>query len=605
MHLNLTKRLFWLIALVIISIASLFSFYQYTKTLRVVEGKAKAKAQSLEEYFVSMRYVYHQQFVDSGIDLKDNTVGFLPAHASAFISDEFAKRSHEGITIRNVTDVPRNESNRADKVELEAIEYFKKHKDVRDIFKQVNSKDGNYFFYAKPLVIEGYCLQCHGKKEEVLPYIAQHYNTAFDYKVGDIRGVTSIKIPTKTVFDEVEDNFIPEVLVFNSFVLVLLAIIYYIIRRFLRKDAEYKERLELEVIEQTAELEKTTNELLVSNEKQKRLYSTLRTIADSNQILLSAQSLDELLEEIASSLVANPVFASVKILIFNGEKLVLKVIKGVKKASEISMVEQMAFDQNTPILIDDFNTPLASSMPQECKEFIILNHITSIYVTPLKIDIHSKFPIGIISLCTSFSGGFSKEERAMIDKLSNDLGFAINAFYQKDNMLRLSYYDTLTDLPNRRMFLEKMNSAILESSHNTHFNALMFIDLDKFKTVNDEMGHLVGDEILRETAKRLKGCVRQNDTVARYGGDEFVMLLENVGLTSDIATVASTRVANKVLEVSREPFCVESRCFELSASIGITLFNSDKFSIDTLITKADEAMYESKNSGRNTYTFSK
>lgn len=605
MHLNLTKRLFWLIASVIISIASLFSFYQYSKTIQVVENKAKAKAQSLEEYFVSMRYVYHQQFVDSGIDLKDNTVGFLPAHASAFISDEFAKRSHEGITIRNVTDVPRNEANRADKSELEAIEYFKKHKDVRDIFKQIKTKKGEYFFYAKPLIIEGYCLQCHGKKEEVLPYIAQHYNTAYDYKVGDIRGVTSIKIPTKTVFDEVEDSFVPEILVFNSFVLILLAIIYYIIRRFLRKDLEYKERLELEVIEQTAELEKTTNKLLISNEKQKRLYSTLRTIADSNQILLTAQSLDELLEEIASSLVANTVFTNVKILIFDGNKLVLKVVKGLKKTSKVSIVEQMAFDKNSSILIDDFNTPIAKSMPQECNEFIRLNNITSIYVVPLKIDIHSRFPLGVISLCTSFSGGFSKEEMAMLDRLSNDLGFAINAFYQKDNMLRLSYYDTLTDLPNRRMFLEKMSSAIIESGHNAHFNTLMFIDLDKFKTVNDEMGHLVGDEILKEMAVRLKGCVRQNDIVARYGGDEFVVLLENVGLTSDVATVASTRVANKILDASRKPFCIENRCFELSASIGITIFNSDKLSIDELITLADEAMYESKNSGRDTYTFSR
>jgi len=125
-HLN--KKIFWVIALLIVVANSFLTLYVYNHTQKAIEIRAFARGESLKEYFISMRYVYHQQFLDSGLEVNEKTVGFLPAHASTLISDKFSELSSDGITIRNVTDVPRNPKNMADEFELDAIEYFKKTK---------------------------------------------------------------------------------------------------------------------------------------------------------------------------------------------------------------------------------------------------------------------------------------------------------------------------------------------------------------------------------------------------------------------------------------------------------------------------------------------
>ena len=224
-QLNLTKRLFWIIAFFIISAQCIVVVYLYHKSEELVQKRAYSKSKTLQDYFVSMRYVYHQQFLASGIDLSDSTVGFLPAHASSYISEEFSKRSKDGITIRNVSERPRNLVNKADKLEEQMIEYFNKHPQEKEQMKLVKEGEKEFYFFTAPLRIEPYCLACHGKKEEVLPYIARRYTTAYDYKVGEVRGLTSIKIPKSVLFDPVMDLFYKEVIfsiVVMSFLLILM-----------------------------------------------------------------------------------------------------------------------------------------------------------------------------------------------------------------------------------------------------------------------------------------------------------------------------------------------------------------------------------------------
>ena len=188
-QLNLTKRLFWIIAFFIIAAQSIVVVYLYHKSEELVQKRAYSKSKTLQDYFVSMRYIYHQQFLASGIDLSDATVGFLPAHTSSYISEEFSKRSTDGITIRNVSERPRNLMNKADKLEEEMIEYFNKNPQENEKMKLLSDGQKEFYFFSAPLRIEPYCLSCHGKKEEVLPYIARRYTTAYDYKIGDVRGL--------------------------------------------------------------------------------------------------------------------------------------------------------------------------------------------------------------------------------------------------------------------------------------------------------------------------------------------------------------------------------------------------------------------------------
>jgi len=175
----------------------------------------------------------------------------------------------------------------------------------------------------------------------------------------------------------------------------------------------------------------------------------------------------------------------------------------------------------------------------------------------------------------------------------------------------LAFYDPLTNLPNRRLMLERLSRARVSCERHKHHAALMLIDLDNFKMLNDTLGHGVGDQLLLEVASRLQACVRLGDTAARMGGDEFVVILEELDPTAWAASQAET-VAEKILNALRMPYQLEldpetpdmaRHDYECTASIGIALFNGQTLSGDEVLKRADTAMYQAKASGRNAVRF--
>ena len=167
----------------------------------------------------------------------------------------------------------------------------------------------------------------------------------------------------------------------------------------------------------------------------------------------------------------------------------------------------------------------------------------------------------------------------------------------------LAFFDALTELPNRQLLLERLERALLEGEMTHQFGALMFIDLDDFKILNDTLGHLKGDLLLQKVALLLRSCVRQHDTVARLGGDEFVVLLENLGLQPEAAFSKAQSVANDVLIVLREPYDLAGFEHHSTCSIGVTSFGGLACSVSDLLKQADLAMYQSKSLGRDTVCF--
>lgn len=168
----------------------------------------------------------------------------------------------------------------------------------------------------------------------------------------------------------------------------------------------------------------------------------------------------------------------------------------------------------------------------------------------------------------------------------------------------LAFYDPLTNLPNRRLLLNRLHKAQLASSRSHEFGALLIIDLDNFKTLNDTLGHDVGDRLLMEVAHRLKHCVRESDTAARQGGDEFAVMLNDLGCDPAGAGVYAESVAEKIRAKLGQPYTLGGHleCFH-TASIGVSLFCGQDKTIEALLKQADIALYKSKEAGRNTVRF--
>ncbi|MBI3479964.1 MAG: EAL domain-containing protein [Nitrosomonadales bacterium] len=173
----------------------------------------------------------------------------------------------------------------------------------------------------------------------------------------------------------------------------------------------------------------------------------------------------------------------------------------------------------------------------------------------------------------------------------------------EEEIKHLAFYDPLTQLPNRRLLMDRLQHAMATSGRSGREGALLFIDLDNFKTLNDTLGHSIGDLLLQQVAQRLQSCVRDGDTVARLSGDEFVVVLEGLSEQTTEASAQTETIGEKILAVLSQPYQLEAHEYHSTVSIGATLFNHQQQPMDDLLKQADIAMYQAKRTGRNALRF--
>ena len=200
---------------------------------------------------------------------------------------------------------------------------------------------------------------------------------------------------------------------------------------------------------------------------------------------------------------------------------------------------------------------------------------------------------------------FSRDSRQpdeLLMQSTRSIGSQIGQFMARrqaeERVRHLAHFDELTGLPNRSMFNQRLSHALARARRAEEPLAILFIDLDRFKNINDTLGHEAGDRVLKEIAQRLRGCLREVDTVSRLGGDEFVVLIEGPPRAADVA-----EVAQKILAAVARPVLLESQEFHLSASIGISTFPGDSDDLQSLMKNADIAMYRAKERGKNQFQF--
>ena len=166
------------------------------------------------------------------------------------------------------------------------------------------------------------------------------------------------------------------------------------------------------------------------------------------------------------------------------------------------------------------------------------------------------------------------------------------------HLMGLAFHDALTQLPNRQLFDDRLQMEIARARRHAHQIAVLFVDLDRFKAINDLHGHDMGDSLLKKVANRLRACLRESDTVSRRGGDEFTVILSEVS-----GPEAAAHVAQQIIEQMHTPFTIRGEVLKIGASVGICMFPSEAHDMSSLVNGADEAMYRAKMQGRGAYCF--
>ncbi len=244
---------------------------------------------------------------------------------------------------------------------------------------------------------------------------------------------------------------------------------------------------------------------------------------------------------------------------------------------------------NEPIVVEDLRTESRFSGPP-----LLFDHQV---VSGLSVVISGGGrPFGVFGIHTSERRTFSEDDIHFLQAAANVLAAAIQRKQAEEAAQHLAYHDALTGLPNRTLFEDRLTVALAQAHRKEQSVAVMFLDLDRFKIVNDTVGHTFGDQLLQNVAERLNGLLREGDTVARMGGDEFTVLLPEVTQAGD-----AVEIAERILETLRQPWRINNREFHVTTSIGIAIYPSDGEDAESLIRNADTAMYRAKEQGRDKF----
>lgn len=334
---------------------------------------------------------------------------------------------------------------------------------------------------------------------------------------------------------------------------------------------------------------------LLSRVRQQELIASLGGTA------LSGTDLDALFSEAASAVAEGLGVAFSRVMLRDTERATFLAKAGMgwqtgwlarenetsREPSQLSFV----LDARAPIIVDDY----AGETRFTPSPLLASHDIASGIDVPI---VGVEEPFGVLGAYAREARKFSTDDIAFVQSLANTLSAAIERCRTDERLAYMAHHDALTELPNRLLLNDRLKVAIAQAERSGKRLALMFVDLDRFKSVNDIHGHDLGDRVLRELATRITSCVRGTDTVSRQGGDEFVILLPEIDSQED-----ALPVAEKLLAALEAPLLMDDIEIVLSASIGIACFPQDGRDPETLLRHADDAMYLAKSRGRDRYQF--
>jgi diguanylate cyclase (GGDEF)-like protein/PAS domain S-box-containing protein len=539
MKTNKTGKTFTAVVVLFVLLVVGKQVLEYRNISRMEERVILEESRSLEAFLTAFRLTYQKLFLaDHVVELNEQTLPLLPAVSISSISKEFARLTGRRAEIATVSDRPRNPENRADAIEQQAIDYFRANPNLEQYFTR--AQDGQQMFFASPIRIQKHCLKCHGNPDETLPWIRKQYDTAFGYREGELRGVVSIKIDSQPLRSSLIWDYIRNS-IFTLFIgLLFLAGTFLLMRRINAQDEAFKQDLEQRIQERTKDL------------------------------------------ALASKIIESSVES---IMVTDTERRIVSVNNGFEQATGYSRDEVLG--KSPSLLSSGWHEPeFFAQMWREIQD--------------------KGFWEG--ELYERRKDGEVFASLASISAIRNDAGevehyVAISYDItekkaREDEIYHLAYHDPLTKLPNRRNFTERLEQAVALAAKQERKLALLLLDLDNFKYINDTLGHVKGDHFLQQVACEIGEILQDRFLLARFGGDEFAILVEDPH-PEDVAA----ELCHELIGCCSRPVEIEGKHIFSGASIGISLFPTDGNCSDVLIKCADTAMYFIKTREKNGYKF--
>jgi len=546
-----------------------FNTYQSEKISRNI---LSYNARTLSILVQSIRSVYHTENINSKLGAGRESFANKPLLSLHKVLREFSDKSGENISFKYASIAPRNEKNRVNTRQRTAFNYFLSHPAETEYLTLVDTQGEQGYYYSTAIRIEKKCLQCHGLQEAAPSAIRNRYTEGFGFNEGDLYAVLSVNMPLS----------------------------------YLKKQAKLRHQQGFIVL------------IIASAVGSFFFLLFLRAI-----VIQPACKLKEATEQIRSG--------TFKPLNIRGNDELADVAKAVNEmAAAISQREAELTSSNRFVraILDNMREALTVIDPHTGKIILVNRALLRMYGKPEHQVIEEtchKIPYCCClrpeqNHCCAKNEGLRNGQTVTIEKNLLDrqgnlqyLEITTSAIYDDNGEMfriihisrditerkkkelkiqELAFSDSLTGLPNRELFIDRFQQAILEAGRNKLKGSLLFIDLDRFKQVNDTHGHAIGDRVLKEFAQRLRNCLRNADTAARYGGDEFVVVLTHLKDKSE-----ALEVARKVVELTNKTFHLEDLQINIGCSIGISCFPEDSTHFAELLLFADSAMYEAKKKG--------
>ena len=369
-------------------------------------------------------------------------------------------------------------------------------------------------------------------------------------------------------------------------------------------EAKYPQILALINVEETSAIVVDDQTKLITTRSVSEL--DLATVLKASQAISSEIILDRLLEKLMQILMENA--GAQKGLLF------------LQQENSLILAAEAIVGANQKIITPDATVPESDHWPssliayvQRTRETLVLNETATEELfcsDPYILEQQPKsvlaFPLishnqlrGIVYLENRLvQGAFSRERLELLKVLTTQISISIENARLYSNLERIAFHDSLTDLPNRRLLNHRLSEALSNARKNENLMGVIFLDLDRFKKINDSLGHAIGDRLLQLFARRLREVLRDGDIVSRWGGDEFTVLLPEVGSVEDVS-----KISQRILDNLKQPFELDDQKLYVKSSMGIAIYPQDGEDASTLLKNADAALYRAKEKGRNKYQF--